>query len=699
MRRRSNQRITKIKKDFIEELLKRAEAMDVADGTSIQPPGSDLIPYPDMDNLRHWTRDYLLKGLTKVYPVKLDTDGQTYLTTLIDGLPLFTKLTKTVKYDTFMPAHLDESITVIGSPVIGDNGVVSGFSTANYLRTNISISDGDEYQIKFTTGSEIKVGTITRYVPPGRTYFLEINGNHSITTGWSKILAVIPTSEVEPNTTYWARIARPVAGKVTYGYSTDGVNFTSTTSTDTLVGSSDGLFIGVRVDSPDKVLQPFGGTIDLSDSYIISNGVKTYLWHPEGSTATAFETSKPGLWLSNLIQPVTDSVAGSWLRHNLIHSNESSYDNVNSDVIGNYTWAFFQRGILHRTAGSSHNNNDSYCQHWSPSALSCISHDAIIIPSNNLRSTYTSYQMPVVPNDANMQYYEETISKDVEYTFVDNNDNIPLTTTGFNGRVVGKDWSYELLFTPNHSGSSGNPSNNDSTGGCITGTITYYDPITDITCEQNINSCFETPQGTFNSNLPHNPDNQILDDKDIEVITRKFKLIGCCSSIADDFEIFNAGTYLASFSASVSCGTYSSNTPGPAYCYHEISNCGVGGSYRQFRFSDATEGWTLGWNSSGCPGGTWCGDNYGHGTFKLVKPSDIKEQNNVNIYMNIKDNKTEFEANGLPWTGNCNVPRFEISYSTEPCTSTYCTSKLIASNVDINSSGFVSNLTDLNLKG
>ena len=63
MKRQSHQRITKIKRDKVEELLKQAESISVEDGTVVQPQGADLIPYPDMDRLRIWTNSYLLPGV------------------------------------------------------------------------------------------------------------------------------------------------------------------------------------------------------------------------------------------------------------------------------------------------------------------------------------------------------------------------------------------------------------------------------------------------------------------------------------------------------------------------------------------------------------------------------------------------------------------------------------------------------------
>lgn len=98
----SNQRITKIKRDVILELLQRAEAMDVEDACVVVPAEQTLTPYPDADQTRTWIRDYLLKGINGIIPIDVfywgsSTDNwaitrpaQTYISTvLIDGLPLY----------------------------------------------------------------------------------------------------------------------------------------------------------------------------------------------------------------------------------------------------------------------------------------------------------------------------------------------------------------------------------------------------------------------------------------------------------------------------------------------------------------------------------------------------------------------------------------------------------------------------------
>lgn len=517
----SNQRITKIKKDYIEELLKRAESMSVEDACSIQEAGSDLTPYPDLSSLRLWSREYLLKGINKIYPVSFTDEGQTYLTTIVDGLVLFTKLTK-------------------------------------------SIDVGEEQ----------------------------------------------------------------------------------------------------------------------------------------------FETSKPGLWLSNLVQPVTDSLAGSWLRHNLIHNNLSFYTFLNTDTIGNYTFSFFQRGIIHRDKGSTHSDNDSYCQHWSPSALGCISHDAIIIPTNNLRSTYTSYQMPVTPVNPDMQSYEETMSKDVAFTFVDNTNNIPLTTTTFNGRVVGDGWIYELLFTPNGNGSGNdygngdNPSaDNGSNGGCVTGTIVYQDSDLGTTCTQEVNSCFVTDQSIFNPLVPNVPDGTQLLDKDGIYVGSAY-WDACCDNpfIRDNYTnillCLSYGTYkvkLTSVDIQGECakiqildattneyqdGTSSYNAT--LRCNNQ--RCGVGSS------GDGTYGIRLDGN------GGYCGSITATATAYITET--VEPEEGINLYLNIYDLKKQYESEGIPWTGGCGTARFDIEISTTKCEESYCKSILIAENVDINSLGDISKLEE-----
>lgn len=538
MKRQSHQRITKIKRDKIEELLKQAESISVEDGTVVQPQGADLIPYPDMDRLRLWTNSYLLPGVNKIYPTKIDDKGTMYLTAIVDGLPLHTKMTKSIEVT--------------------------------------------------TTDSSGKTTTVTS------------------------------------------------------------------------------------------------------------------------------ETSKPGLWLSNFIYPVYGDGNGSYLEHNKVHSNEHAFDKFNSDIIGNYSYSFIQRGKITKYSEANWDKGcdttfwgnipNNYNIHYIPNIHSCMAYPALKIANPKFGQNYTTYQTIVTPSDPDMQNYQETYHKCI--TFNNREYSNSESVTKYAARLVGKDWRYELTFNGNGNGSGnnygtgGNPdADNGSNGGCVTGTIIYADSNLGTTCTQEINSCFQTYQSFFNPDAPHNNDNQVLDDEDIEVITRKFNLVGCCSNVANDFEPFAPGEYLASFSATVNCGSYSNSTPGSAFCSWDYHRCGVGGEHRRFIFRGATEGWNVGWDINGCIGGTWCGDYYGHGTFRLTKPSNIKEQTNVNIYMNIYDLKAEAEDQGLPWTGGCGEARFTVEFSTSKCDKPGCTSRVIASNVDINSIGDISKLNNIVITG
>ena len=67
VRRNSNQRITKIKRDIDLDLLEQAELIPVEQGVTVMNPGSDLTPYPTISNLRNWVRKYLLKGINGIF--------------------------------------------------------------------------------------------------------------------------------------------------------------------------------------------------------------------------------------------------------------------------------------------------------------------------------------------------------------------------------------------------------------------------------------------------------------------------------------------------------------------------------------------------------------------------------------------------------------------------------------------------------
>lgn len=67
VRRNSNQRITKIKRDIDLDLLEQAELIPVEQGVTVMNPGDNLTPYPTINNLRNWVRKYLLSGINGVF--------------------------------------------------------------------------------------------------------------------------------------------------------------------------------------------------------------------------------------------------------------------------------------------------------------------------------------------------------------------------------------------------------------------------------------------------------------------------------------------------------------------------------------------------------------------------------------------------------------------------------------------------------
>lgn len=705
MRRKSNQRITKIKKDRIEELLKQAEKTAVENAVSIQPIGSDLTPYPDLNNLRLWIRDYLLKGMNKTYPVKLDTDGQTYLTTLIDGLPLFTKMSKTIKGGEYEVSsyRLSDIITETGDVTFDtETGVASGFASNKFLTidSNLFYQSNNTIVFKFTTPSTtadwdrvFSCGWFDALAFNGsNTFVYWSNASNSMVTLWSGAL----------NTTYWFKLVFGSSNTISMYYSTNGTTWTTIQEnrTETRLNTSTPA-IGANAAGADV----WTGTIDLSESYIqLSGASPIYFAQLQTDTIDVpMETSKPGLWLSNLTSQVSNSSAGSWLRSNLINDNLDSFRVVNSDTIGNYTFSYYQRGIIHRTAGSSHDNADSYCQHWSPSALGCISHDAIIIPENNLRSTYTSYQTPVVPVDPDMQVYEETMSKDVEFTFVDNNNNIPLSTTQFNGRVVGDGWTYELVFKPNYKG-SGNAYGvteedvpNGSNGGCVTGTLVYQDSDLGTTCTQEVNSCFQTDQSYFNPEVPDIDGSQWLDtDPDVHYFTAKLY----------NFRTGGSNITYETYDVTPTCNNYvdavisTLSTADLTYldCADGYSKKALWGATKTTKLYNQQMIGYDGSNRCNKLYATICTDtgyvNTYRGTVKVQwrYHKESTPEYGVNLYLNIKDLRKQYESEGLPWTGGCGANRFDIEISTTKCTESYCKSFIIAENVDINSLGDISEL-------
>lgn len=884
---KSNQRITKIKRDPIEELLKKAEATPVENACTIQPQGMDLTPYPDMNNLRLWTNNYLLNGLNATYINNIDASGQTYLTTIVDGLPLFTKLTKSsylgAGFTNFNQPTLDsngviggasfavtadsevvtyalntDKLTTHGSPQFNPStGVASGFSNSDYytLPSSTQSTDGTTYVFEFTPTETVnKLQRIAHYehifaleiqanggpltsfcwptgnfdvildsVTPNTTYRVKIqitsnkrrivslwqnnewvekinqhdgeidfNTDYPFAIGicswdWTMPLtagtinmynsyyyngtapdtiyrfAEVSTGSLaymatNPDTGYWQSNSDTTNHYLTYynpeAIKLSSIEFNNYLCTDssyiptnfTIQGSntgdaSDWINIQTIENSNTTVGTNSPYSFDVSTQYSYKY-FRIYINSPQSTVQIGYmklvgtvdssqipvEITKPGLWLSNLCKPYQVSYAGGWLRQNLINHSNKEFDTINSDTIGNYSFSFFQRGIIHRDAGSTHADNDSYCQHWSPSALGCISHDSIIIPTNNLRNTYTSYQTLAVPSDVNMQYYSETPSKDVEFTFVDNNDNIPLTTTSFNGRVVGDGWTFEYLVSGNHQGSgtwtpdagcdcdaetinceecphcwSCVSEDIRNSGLCITGEIKYQNADGTV-CIQAVNECFQTIQASLQPDNPNKGNNTLS----------TYKVVG--------YRVTNG------------CRRYRANDPGAQqeiicdyglpYCYSDKGcfeariGCPMGGfgwNWAEWEQTGSITGYAIvGINGNFSPenylygAGNYCdyavkpGGGIGKGYVQVavryygVSEEQLKQpQSNVNVYFCVTDEKKKQEAQGIPWNYTCGlVDRFSFSFSTTQCEDDYTKSYLVAENISISALGDITGFNE-----
>lgn len=867
---KSNQRITKIKRDPIEELLKKAEATPVENACTIQPLGMDLTPYPDMNTLRLWVHDYLLNGLNATYINNIDTSGQTYLTTIVDGLPLFTKLTKSsylrAGLINFNQPTLDSNgeiggasfavtadsevksysintskVTTHGSPQFTPStGVASGFSTSDYytLPSSTQSTDGTTYVFEFTPNKkskwlqriahyefvlaleiQAKGGPLTSYcwdtssadvildsVTPNTTYRVKIqitSNKYRIVSVWQNNEWVEKINQYDPdinfNTNYPLTIGlssrqnkqpaentsidlsncyyyNDIAPDTIYRFTTvanDMRAYLATNSTDGYWQSnSDTTNHYIEYYNPEAIKLSsieFNNYLCTDSSYIPTNFIiqgsntgdasdwiniqtiensnttvgtnspysfnvsaqysykyfRVYINSPQSTVQIGYmklvgtsrrdapvEITKPGLWLSNLCKPYQVSYAGGWLRQNLINHSNKEFDTINSDTIGNYSFSFFQRGIIHRDAGSTHADNDSYCQHWSPSALGCISHDSIIIPTNNLRNTYSSYQTLVVPSDVNMQYYSETPSKDVEFTFVDNNDNIPLTTTSFNGRVVGDGWTFEYLVSGNHQGSgtwtpdagcdcdaetvnceecphcwSCVSEDIRNSGLCITGEIEYQNADGTV-CIQAVNECFQTIQAVVQPDNPYVPQN-VLNDSTIKTYVVDISVSGDGSAPLIKSPFPEIGNY------SKARITKTSGTGTISLVYEDDGTFNFDWDYGTGNCCKFGCVWNIIHTFQGC-GTCYLFRSCGSAKLYLAKSeSDIQAQSNVNVYFCVTDEKKKQEAQGIPWNYACGlVDRFSFSFSTTQCEDDYTKSYLVAENISISALGDITGFNE-----
>ena len=178
IRRKSNQRITKVKLDKILSLLNKAEKMTPEEGTTIVSTTDDLTPYPTLGNLRFWIRDYLLKGLsgiklkefkaTQSLTVRRLKTGEAFYNIMIDGLILKSNLYKHIS--------LDESNAVLKDVQIPKPGLQLSNLMKWYEYYNEPSDKNLNSRIKYKwfrekSSSESSTGAI------GSTYFIPLKGD------------------------------------------------------------------------------------------------------------------------------------------------------------------------------------------------------------------------------------------------------------------------------------------------------------------------------------------------------------------------------------------------------------------------------------------------------------------------------------------------------------------------------------------
>lgn len=161
-------------------------------------------------------------------------------------------------------------LTVVGSPTITD-GVVSGFSASNYLQLQQNLdSDNFEMVIDFTTGASI-VGSQVIFM--NRSIFdLEVFGSGLSSYNWQNTSynSVIPSTDYSVNTNYKVKIIRS-GSTISFAYSKNGGAYISTATFTTTKTVSNPATFGT---SPVETSRYFNGSIDLFNSYVISDGTK-----------------------------------------------------------------------------------------------------------------------------------------------------------------------------------------------------------------------------------------------------------------------------------------------------------------------------------------------------------------------------------------------------------------------------------------
>lgn len=167
----------------------------------------------------------------------------------------------------------EDNFTKVGNVQVNKDGIVSGFSSSNYLTTDgLTLNNSVEFVFKFTTGTDITSFQNIFASYPLTEMYIE-NGDLKI---WSETTSsAISCGSVLENFTYYGKVVIE-NGVATLSYSTDGVTYTGDVSISDTENASNYTNIGFGVSG---ILERyFRGSIDLSESYIkINNEI---WWQP-----------------------------------------------------------------------------------------------------------------------------------------------------------------------------------------------------------------------------------------------------------------------------------------------------------------------------------------------------------------------------------------------------------------------------------
>ena len=170
------------------------------------------------------------------------------------------------------------NVTVVGSPTVS-SGVVSGFSSANYLtlpETTFPSSTSTSWEMVFKFTTNDSVSTRQSLYTQGKKYpsgiviiSSKVRLTISTSDGSYNIVNISGTTTLTANTTYWVKAE--FTGSVYNLYlSTDGKTYTLENTKTTSNKMADTANWQIGYDKTDKY--PFLGSIDLPNSYIKIDG-------------------------------------------------------------------------------------------------------------------------------------------------------------------------------------------------------------------------------------------------------------------------------------------------------------------------------------------------------------------------------------------------------------------------------------------